>query len=481
VSRARKATAVLLSVGLLPALSWQRAAPSLDGIWQSDGYGLLIDIQGSQLSSSQVTSISCVPWWTAQRVERDVSNGEVVFNRGDAEVRVTRGSSPDALWMREGVSISRIKLHRISAQPENCRRTWENTPITNYAVFWQTFAEQFALFPVYRTDWAAVDRKYRPQVTPSTTPEELFAILREMILPFHNAHTNINAASIHRQYLGYRPVSEIGRTLQQTSALSISEILGLFNREAQRSKQIVESNYMDDRLRSYANDVIHFGILKGSIGYLRIVAFDGYTKSGVFSEETSVLDAALDDVLTDAGRMKGLIIDVRVNTGGADPLCLAIASRLTDAKYLAYSKVTRNNLAGPLRLTEPQSAWVDVSDRPRYLGKVVVLIGPETISGGETFAMALLGRRPRTVFIGENTQGVFSDVWGRKLPNGWTFGVPTELYLTKAGKSFDARGVPPDIRVPVFPGSDLESGRDGALERAIQLLSGTRTPGAGAD
>jgi C-terminal processing protease CtpA/Prc len=102
-----------------------------------------------------------------------------------------------------------------------------------------------------------------------------------------------------------------------------------------------------------------------------------------------------------------------------------------------------------------------------------LLIGPDTLSGGEKFAMALMGRTPRVTFVGENTQGVFSDIWGRKLPNGWTFGLPTELYLTPDGKSFDARGVPPDIRVPVYPKDDLEKRRDGAVERAIQVLTET--------
>jgi C-terminal processing protease CtpA/Prc len=84
--------------------------------------------------------------------------------------------------------------------------------------------------------------------------------------------------------------------------------------------------------------------------------------------------------------------------------------------------------------------------------------------------MALMGRTPRVTFLGENSQGVFSDVVGRKLPNGWTFGVPNEKYLTETGESFDGQGVPPDIHVPVFPEEDLRSGRDGALEKAVEVL-----------
>jgi len=112
------------------------------------------------------------------------------------------------------------------------------------------------------------------------------------------------------------------------------------------------------------------------------------------------------------------VIDVRRNSGGADPLGVEIASRLTGNRYLAYSKVTRNNPDGPLRFTARQETWVPASTRPGFRGKVVLLTGPDTISAGETFAMALMGREPHVTRIGLNTQGVFSDVLGRTLPNG---------------------------------------------------------------
>jgi C-terminal processing protease CtpA/Prc len=85
--------------------------------------------------------------------------------------------------------------------------------------------------------------------------------------------------------------------------------------------------------------------------------------------------------------------------------------------------------------------------------------------------MALMGREPPVARIGLNTQGVFSDVLGRKLPNGWSFGLPNEIYRTKGGKSFDGTGVPPDVRVPFFSREDLSAGRDAALDKALQMLS----------
>src|SRR5262249_18897860 len=189
-----------------PAMAQGKAAaPSLDGYWQSDAYGLFVEIRGTELSTSQITSISCLPWWTAKRSRGGGTASGVVFKRGDAVIRLEPDPSSDTLLMREPASVTPIRLRRVRARPKTAEDKLANTPQNNYAVFWQTFAEQFALFPLYHTDWAAVDRKYRPQVIASTTPEELFALLREMILPFQNAHTNINAASINRLYIGCRP------------------------------------------------------------------------------------------------------------------------------------------------------------------------------------------------------------------------------------------------------------------------------------
>jgi C-terminal processing protease CtpA/Prc len=90
--------------------------------------------------------------------------------------------------------------------------------------------------------------------------------------------------------------------------------------------------------------------------------------------------------------------------------------------------------------------------------------------------MALMGREPHVTRIGLSTQGVFSDVLRRRLPNGWRFHLPNETYLTKDRQSFDGSGVPPEIRTPFFSREDIERGRDSALEAALQIL-GDKGPG----
>jgi C-terminal processing protease CtpA/Prc len=82
----------------------------------------------------------------------------------------------------------------------------------------------------------------------------------------------------------------------------------------------------------------------------------------------------------------------------------------------------------------------------------------------------MMGRKPAVTRIGENTQGVFSEVLERKLPNGWEFGLPNQIYRTAEGKSFDGMGIPPDIAVPVFPPEELRDGRDSGLSKAIETI-----------
>src|SRR5207249_6691200 len=186
----------------------------------------------------------------------------------------------------------------------------------------------------------------------------------------------------------------------------------------------------------------------------RILSFSNYVTEGGFAAGMAALEAALDDIFSDR-TLGALVIDVRINSGGADPYGLAIASRLATSEYLAYAKEGRADPIDRNKWTPGDPSLVRPSARPGFRGPTVELIGPLTISAGETFTQALMGRTPQVIRIGENTQGVFSDVLGRKLPNGWTFGLPNEVFRTPDGKTFDGPGIPPDVAVPVFPESEV--------------------------
>jgi C-terminal processing protease CtpA/Prc len=114
---------------------------------------------------------------------------------------------------------------------------------------------------------------------------------------------------------------------------------------------------------------------------------------------------------------------------------------------------------------------VQPTTRPSFLGRVVELTGIQSISAAETFTQALMNRKPSVVRVGETTQGVFSDVLGRTLPNGWSFGLANERFVTN-GKSFDNVGIAPDVPVESFTPAARASGRDAAVLRALEMLRG---------
>jgi hypothetical protein len=54
-------------------------ANSLDGIWQSDGYGYIFDIKENELDVYNVTKNSAIPFFTATNVDQTPDDGEVNF------------------------------------------------------------------------------------------------------------------------------------------------------------------------------------------------------------------------------------------------------------------------------------------------------------------------------------------------------------------------------------------------------------------
>ena len=105
------------------------------------------------------------------------------------------------------------------------------------------------------------------------------------------------------------------------------------------------------------------------------------------------MDQTLDTIFQDSQKWKGLIIDVRENSGGFAGMDVWLATRLTAEEYLAYTTESRDSLSGPVHFTPRQSVWVNPTTRPGYLGKVVVLMSRDTVSSGENIGHGVDGTK----------------------------------------------------------------------------------------
>jgi hypothetical protein len=432
-------------------------AEGLDGTWRSDGYGYLLEIDGKHMRAFETTAVSCIPTWTATRVDKKLDDVEAVFRLEEApvDIFISAGKSPGSRYFGMPGDASRMLCHRLERRPDLSTRP-ADTPQANFEVFWTTFAEHYPFFALRGVDWKAVRAKYEPRIKPDIKPEELFAIFEEMIAPLHDAHTFLRAQAIKKQFHGERP-----------------DPSPLTPKDFERITAIIKKHLKDEG-HTAANGRVRFGMLNDSVGYLRIAGFAGYTEAFDFDAGAKALESALDEALKRADKWRGLVIDVRVNGGGSDVYGVMVASRLASHDYLAFAKKARSDPHDPTVFTPLQDTIVHPSRRAHYHRPVVLLTGRHSVSAAETFTMALMGRKPAVQRIGENTQGVFSDVLGRRLPNGWRFGLPNEIFVTESGKAFDGPGIPPDIEVPVFPKEDLEKGRDAAIEKALEVLMGKK-------
>lgn len=433
----------------------------LTGTWRTDGYGLVLEARGNDLQAYEVTQTTCVVSFKAARTA--VPGADAAYVADGQVFVVTSGEESSVKHVLAEGAASHMVIRRIAARPTMCDHPTPDTPEGNFEVFARTWSEHYILFHQKHADWPATVSAGRAKITPNTTPEQLFDLLQGMIAPFRDAHTEIRAPAIKREYQGFRPETDrfVRDGIQDFMNKKIPAMLAVTDR------------HLAGPLRTWCNGQVQYGHVDDSTGYLRLLSESGYAKDGSFASGLAALEAALDTIFGDA-KLKALVIDARINLGGADPYGLAIASRLATSEYVAYSKEARSDPDDDTRWTPGQPSVIRPSTRPGFKGPVVELTGPLTISAGETTTQALMSRTPRVIRIGEPTQGVFSDVLTRKLPNGWSFGLPNEVFRTADGKTFDGVGIPPDIEVPVLTDRDLAAGNDPGLDRAVSELRSSR-------
>ncbi|MEV5510097.1 S41 family peptidase [Streptomyces orinoci] len=430
---------------------------ALDGLWRTDGYGTLVAIDhgGHRLRTYETTALGCLPGATDA-----TGTGSGRFRQPGEPDLTVRPDGPGRARLAFDDDAGHRTLLRTRSAPKDCAGRPDHDPRHIFDVFWQTFAENYPFFAARKTDWTAVRDRFRPQVTAKTTEDQLFAILRQMIEPLRDGHTYLDAGP-GRRFSGHRADTEL------PTPASIARI----------DRAVAES--VGVPLRRWARGALSYADLPDGTGYLRITRFTGYADKGGFPADMAELDRALDEILTPARTsgpraLRGLILDLRFNGGGSDRLALRVAQRLTDRPYTAYAKRARNDPRDPRRFTIPEPIHVTPRPGPRFTGPLAVLTGRLTISAGETFTQALMSRAPAPVRIGENTQGLFSDILDRHLPNGWTFGLPNEEYLTPAThRTYDITGIPPHIAVPVFTDEEFAHHHDSALAQARKLLRST--------
>jgi hypothetical protein len=175
---------------------------ALNGIWRTNGEGLLVEIDNGTFQAYDLTSVSCLP-----AVGGHVEGNTLVFEDGSHIMAgILDGKLVSASHETDTMSLS---ADRLDALPEVCtsRSTQDSRdPAWNFEVLWHTFAEHYAFFELHQVDWQAQYETYRPLVTASTTRGDLFGILVDMLEPLADPHVYLaRGAATSTRYSPDRP------------------------------------------------------------------------------------------------------------------------------------------------------------------------------------------------------------------------------------------------------------------------------------
>ena len=188
--------------------------------------------------------------------------------------------------------------------------------------------------------------------------------------------------------------------------------------------------------------------LEEGYGYLRIAQF----QSGTGSE----VEKAIDD-LKEEGNLTGLVIDLRNNPGGVLQSAVDVSDFFVSEGLIVYTSGRISNTDVRFNASTPDS----LEGVP-----IVVLVNEGTASASEIVAGALQDHG-RAVIMGTHTFGKGSVQTILPLNDEKAIKLTTALYYTPNGRSIQAEGITPDIRVDRSTVTRLDNNPWGTTEKNL--------------
>jgi hypothetical protein len=310
-----------------------------------------------------------------------------------------------------------------------------NQNVADFEAAWAWVDSVYPIFDIKQIDWDNVYAEHRPEAE-RARGDEIHQVLIDMLSVLRDPHLyySTSGGALFYPYVSPRLLSD----KNEFSAL-------------------VVRSYFNEELHLAGKDGIEYGILDGSIGYIRISHFN---TDDMMDDFPVVMDFVRD---TD-----GLIIDVRNNTGGESEHVDAVVSRFVDS-----------TLAWPFAFEQdgvPIVPWPPIEPDDahyRYVSPVVVLINGASLSGGELFP-EVMKQLSNVTLVGDTTAGAScndraGDSGDRRLPSGKLIHIPTWCITRYDGVPWELLGIAPDIRIDQTE-EDIRQGTDRQLQFAIELL-----------
>lgn len=192
---------------------------------------------------------------------------------------------------------------------------------------------------------------------------------------------------------------------------------------------------------------VNYKLLPENIGYIQITSFLGANVAEDFLVSVNALKAS-----------RGLILDLRGNTGGLLPNAVLVADVFLNGGNIV-SIVDRNGIKSDINA----QGKVTSLNKP-----VVVLVDGATASASEIVSGALKDSNA-AVLVGEKTygKGMVQKIY--PMPNKTGMNLTIAKYLTPNGSDINKKGIEPDYLVK-YTEQDYYSKKDPQLEEAKKII-----------
>jgi carboxyl-terminal processing protease len=464
-----KKFATLVLALLATSATASTETPLPDGLWEQRGYSRLFNVENGKIAQM----------WT---IGRDYCYPTKPYTESYSNLRKI---GDDSFGIYESGGITEYIFDRADAPPAACTgKTYDSPdPVKNFDVLWRHFYENYKFFDLHDVDWVKSYRRFQPRITDKTSQAELWQVMTEMLAELQDGHVGLrgNVDGKARSWSAERKSSfatALKSFVDQSASKLPSDVQkgGLdaakdYFEEGVMVKRHIKKDLLKNRYGAAFDEKVIWGGLNKDVGYLFVGSMNLAKNPKSVQDEIDQVAAIMDSqVIPALKKYKSLVLDMRFNGGGLDAVALRIASRLATQKCLAFTKQAPGGQLHGLKQTitiEP------LGQHGAFNKPITMLTSSKTASATEIFVMAMRVQ-PHVISVGETTEGILSDGWGGRLPNGWEFSLSNEIYIAADGKNYEGIGFSPDVQKPVFTGPDIIAGLKPSMDEAISIL--TRNP-----
>lgn len=311
---------------------------------------------------------------------------------------------------------------------ENIYQSTSNRDV--FEVIWNTIDTKYCFFKEKDVDWDLIHEKYYNRISVDLDSDSLFYIIGEMLCELRDGHVNLySSRDVVRYWKWYQEYPEN------------------FNDK-------LEKIYLGDNYKISSG--LRYKMLDDSIGYITYRSFS-----------SGINESGLDYILERFSGCKGIIIDIRNNTGGDLSNVQKLAGRFTEKKIIS-GYISHKNGPEHDNFSDPYPIYLEPSERLRSDRNVVVLTNRLCYSAANAFACTMK-QLPNVTLMGDKTGGGGGFPLNFELPNGWILRLSSCIMFDENLAHIED-GITPDYNVKMEP-KDIEKNIDSIIEAAREYLA----------